>query len=54
MENGDVDDTFCSTEIRLGFVRKVFGILSMQLLFTTAIVWWASHNQGFRDFIGFE
>jgi len=41
----------CSDEDRIGFVRKVYGILSFQLLLTVGVCMWPYNDNGARDWM---
>ena len=41
----------CPPEVRAGFIRKVYGILSIQLLFTALASAWCSLHQPTRMFV---
>ena len=40
-----------SAELRLGFIRKVYGILTAQLLFTTLLSFIAMESKSYQFFI---
>ena len=40
-----------SAELRLGFIRKVYGILTAQLLFTTLLSFIAMESKSYQNFL---
>ena len=48
------DNPFCSSEIRKGFIRKVYSLLTMQLLFTIGISTLFMFDDTCKKFAGSE
>ena len=47
----DFSEQQIQQSIRLGFIRKVYGIISFQLLITTIVVYFSIYNQSLNRFI---